>query len=74
MSFDEQPDGDPHGECAAEIVSIPEEFEAEAMDERSHRDYLRRAYDVNTGLIDPSIEDEYAEDEPEDTEMEEFQE
>lgn len=55
-------------------MSIPEEFEAEAMDERSHREFLRRAYDRNTGLIDPSIEDEYAEDEPEDTEMEELQE
>ena len=25
MSFDEQPDGDPHGECAAEIHSLTEE-------------------------------------------------
>jgi hypothetical protein len=22
MSFDEQPDGDPHGECAAEIANL----------------------------------------------------
>lgn len=28
MSFDEQPDGDPHGECAAEIRSLQEQLEA----------------------------------------------
>ena len=28
MSFDEQPDGDPHGECAAEIHQLQEQLEA----------------------------------------------
>lgn len=27
MSFDEQPDGDPHGECAAEIHRLEQEIE-----------------------------------------------
>lgn len=35
MSFDEQPDGDPHGECAAEIHSLQERLAAaEARAER----------------------------------------
>ena len=29
MSFDEQPDGDPHGECAIEIHRLQEELAAE---------------------------------------------
>lgn len=44
MSFDEQPDGDPHGECAAEIHRLTAENEQLRKDAARYRYYRGRAY------------------------------
>ena len=45
MIFDEQPDGDPHGECAAEIHSLEKQLAA-ALAQRDEKDkQLADCYD-----------------------------
>lgn len=44
--FDEEPDGDPHGECAAEIARLKEELTSVTAD----RDTWRLAHDLQEAM------------------------
>lgn len=49
--FDEQPDGDPHGECAAEITRLNAALAAERERRRGLEVALRLLYDETTDYI-----------------------
>lgn len=46
--FDEQPDGDPHGECAAEIHSLEAQLLAAQVENKRLRESLQMSYDSMT--------------------------
>jgi cell division protein FtsB len=49
VSYDEQPDGDPHGECVAEIRRLLEELaaaQAKIAELEAQNDLYRRAIEV----------------------------
>lgn len=50
--FDEQPDGDPHGECAAEISRLTEKLEAADYEIKMLRAFCR---EVDVAAADAAL-------------------